>query len=385
MPRARWLLLAAFAVVAVIVAGGLAVSLTGRSSGPDAPAADAPTTDPGVESREGGARSGEELGREFLEAWVEDGRVIRRDQGGDTVSEGQAYGLLISLGVGDERSFDEIWEWTEKNLVRDDGLLAWQWNDGAVIDDEPASDADLDVARALVLAGAEFARPELTEAGNRLGALILDRMTAQTAAGRILLPGAWAAAVEPYAYNPSYASPGAFAVLGASSGDPRWAELQAGSAAVTTSILAVSDLPPDWAQVHADGKVEAMPGPVGTGTDVRYSYDAARLALRYAESCTPTDVAIAGELAATLNRDPELRAELDLGGGALAEAMHPLSYGARAASLAATGDSAGAREDLANAVTLSDSTPTYYGAAWAALATLLLESDRLGACPPLEV
>jgi len=382
MTRNRWVLLAVVTIVAVVVASGLALALTGGGRSGQARTTP-PSSDPGVVRGDGDARTATELGGEFLNAWVDDGRVIRRDQGNDTVSEGQAYGLLIALGVRDEESFDEIWDWTSDNLVRPDGLLAWQWDDGAIVDDEPASDADLDVARALVLAGEEFDRPELTEQGNELGRKILDRMTVETALGRILLPGMWAAAVEPYAYNPSYASPGAFAVLGTSSGDARWGELQEGSAAVTATLLATSDLPPDWAQVHADGSVDAMPGPAGTGTDVRYSYDAARLPLRYAESCRPADVALAAELASTLSRKDVLPAELDLGGSALAGAVHPLAYGARAAALAATGDDASARDDLAQAVSVLDDSPTYYGAAWAALAPLMLGSDRLGACPLL--
>ena len=67
----------------------------------------------------------EEASADFLNNWVDgDGRVVRRDQGGDTVSEGQAYGLLIALGANDEARFDAIWQWTHNNLLREDGLLA---------------------------------------------------------------------------------------------------------------------------------------------------------------------------------------------------------------------------------------------------------------------
>ena len=391
MTRARWALLSVVTVIAIVAAGVLGWTLAGagsRSGTPDA-APTSETTDPGVTTDPDGTpspgpRTADELGAAFLADWVDsDGRVVRRDQGDDTVSEGQAYGMLIAVGVEDEDAFDSIWTWTKQNLQRTDGLLAWQW-DGKVIDMEPASDADLDAARALVLAGQKFDRPDLTEEGNTHAALVMDRMTVQTAAGRILLPGVWAAATEPFAYNPSYASPAAFEQLGASTGDPRWAELNAGSSAVTAAILAATDLPPDWAQVHADGRVEAMPGPQGTGTDVRYSYDAARLPIRYAESCSPADVALAGDLAATLDRNRVLHAELDLGGGSLDDSVHPVAYGARAASLAAAGDIAGAKSDLSEAVAVLDQTPTYYGAAWAALAPMMLETEDLGTCPVIQ-
>ena len=101
-------------------------------------------------------------GQKFLDEYVEpDGRVVRRDEGGDVVSEGQAYGMLIAVAVGDETRFRSIWKWTKTNLRRADGLLAWRWADNTVTDVNSAADADLDAARSLVLAGRRFNAPEL--------------------------------------------------------------------------------------------------------------------------------------------------------------------------------------------------------------------------------
>lgn len=373
---------AALAGVAVLTVGGL---LAGCAAG--APASDSPTAGTNDDTR-----SAEQLGKTFLADWVDDGRVVRRDQGDDTVSEGQAYGMLIAAAVGDEKSFDAIYSWTEDELVRPDGLMAWQWADGTVVDDEPASDADLDAARALVVAGERFDRPELTKAGDELGTVILDELTVETSLGRILLPGLWAADAEPYAYNPSYASPVAFAVLGRSSGDPRWAELTEGSRAATAAVLAKSSLPSNWAQVHADGTVDNLAGPSAAATvdsssstgGVEYGYDAARLPIRYAESCDVEDSALAAQLLPTLSRQPQLAAQLDLGGTAVTSDEHPLGYAARAASAAADGDQVAALADLTTADTLDGETATYYGAAWSALAGLMLETDSLGGCPPIS-
>ena len=58
-------------------------------------------------------------GQKFLDEYVEtDGRVVRRDEGGDVVSEGQAYGMLIAVAVGDETRFRSIWKWTKTHLRR---------------------------------------------------------------------------------------------------------------------------------------------------------------------------------------------------------------------------------------------------------------------------
>lgn len=322
------------------------------------------------------------LGRAFLADWVESGRVVRRDQGSDTVSEGQAYGMLIALSLKDEKSFDSLWRWTEKHLQKPDGLLSWRWQNGTVVDGTPASDADLDVARALVLAGKQFGRPDLKTAGTRLATAIADTLTVQTSLGRILLPGPWAA-TNPHSYNPSYASPVSFQVLEDATGDPRWAELSAGSRAVTNKLLDVAALPSDWAQVNDDGTVAVIPGPTGTSGEVTYGYDAARTAIRFAESCSPADVAISTRISPALTRSTKLAAVLDLGGSPKTSDTSPLAYAARAATSAAGGNVGAAQADLTRAARLSSSVPTYYGRAWTALALSMLRQTTLGGCAPL--
>lgn len=380
--------LIAVAAGAVLVTAGTAAVAVGVSSsdhgppdaGPEATSTALPPSGDGAPELDASS-----LATSFLDDWVEDGRVVRHDEGGDTVSEGQAYGLFAAIVAEDEQRFDEIWSWTQHELVRPDGLLAWRWDEGAVVDDEPASDADLDAARALVLAGDRFGRSDLHDDGVALATTIADRMTVETAQGRILLPGLWAADREPYAYNPSYASPVTFEVLSAATGDPRWDELQAGSAAVTTDILEATDLPPDWAQVHTDGLVEPMPGPRGGGDPVQYGFDAPRLMLRYAESCAPADVALAGRPLATLDREDDVKSRLDLGGGALVEEQSPLGFAARAASAKASGDESAATSDLERAAELAAEYPTYYGAAWVMLSTAMLTDDALGGCATGEL
>ncbi|MDU0367177.1 class F sortase [Microbacterium sp. KSW4-17] len=317
----------------------------------------------------------------FLDAYVEDGRVVRTDQGRDTVSEGQAYGMLLAVAAGDPARFDRIWDWTTANLRRDDLLLSWQWKDGGVVDEQPASDADLDAARALVLAGDAFGRDDLREQGVALGAAVLDEMTAETSLGRILLPGPWATA-SPHAYNPSYASPAAYAVLEQASGDPRWAELAEGSRAATAALLDANALPTDWATVAADGSV-AIAGSAGGGGEPGYGYDAARTAIRFAESCDPADRALAARVSSALPEDEALPAELDSGAGPRTTDQHPVAYAARAAAAAADGRSDDARADLERMTDTAASTPTYYGSAWNALTTAMLSGDVLGGCPAL--
>ncbi|SDU83393.1 endoglucanase [Microlunatus sagamiharensis] len=372
-------------VLAVLVAAVLALVSTRPGPEPGSSAAGASgapgTPDPSPTLRQ---LTAEEAGQAFLSGYVDpDGRVVRRDQGGDTVSEGQAYAMLVAAAVGDRTTFTSVWSWTRANLLRPDGTLSWRWADGAVVDPESASDADLDAARALVVAGDRFDDPSLTDAGTTLGTAILDAETVETKLGRVLTAGTWATA-EPYAYNPSYASPAAYDVLAKASDDQRWAELEEGSRAATTRVLAATDLPPDWAQVHADGRVDPMPGAAGRGNDgVRYGYDATRLPLRYAESCSAEDQALAARLAPALGRFGGSPAARDLGGQPLTADSSVVAVAAEAAVAASTGDQASADAALVRADHLQQQVPTYYGGAWDALGRMLLTDPVLGGCPPL--
>ena len=391
MSRGRSALLLAVGALSLVLATVLATlattgGATGAESTDDAAGRQTSSTEqstpaPGSEQRE---LTADEAAEGFLSEYVDaDGRVVRRDQGGDTVSEGQAYALLVAVGIGDRDTFAEVWSWTEDNLQRPDGLLSWRWADGAVVDASSASDADLDTARALVLAGTAFADPQLSADGIALGQAVLDLETVRTGAGRILVAGNWATE-EPFAYNPSYVSPAASGLLAQASGDPRWAELDEGSRVVTAALLAESELPPDWAQVRADGTVEAMPGAQGRGNDgVRYSYDAARTPVRLAESCASADRALAAQLVDVLDRSGADIAALDLGGAALTGDESAVAAVGQAAAVAAEGDLDRARAELVDADHLQQQTPTYYGAAWNALGRLLLTDDALGGCPPV--
>src|SRR5438046_4583128 len=114
----------------------------------------------------------------FFAGYVDgDGRVVRRDQGSDTVSEGQAYALLLAAGTGDRRRFDRVWNWTQTHLEQPDGLFAYHWQDGRVTDPNSASDADLDIARALLVASRRFGDGAYARSAVHVGNAVLERET----------------------------------------------------------------------------------------------------------------------------------------------------------------------------------------------------------------
>ena len=336
-------------------------------------------------------------GQKFLDEYVEpDGRVVRRDEGGDVVSEGQAYGMLIAVGVGDETRFRSIWKWTKANLRRADGLLAWRWADNKVTDVNSAADADLDAARSLVLAGRRFNAPELTKDGRRLGVAILETETVAVGtgvasssdvnppgtwvagSGRTLVGGNWARKA-PYVVNPgifqSSRRTGTLRSIGRQAVDghqPHPAGPRAGSSSGPGCAA-------DWATVSEAGHVVPT-GPV-TGGPVRFGLDAARLPVRFAESCDRDDRALAGAIRPVLTAPGEVPALRNLNGSAAGDWEHPVALVAAAATEQGAGNPDGAIERLDAAAQLEQRSPTYYGAAWVALGRIMLTTSLLGECP----
>ena len=328
----------------------------------------------------------------FMHRYVDpDGRVVRRDQGGDTVSEGQAYAMLLAVALDDRARFDRVWGWTHTHLRRRDGLLAYRWAGGRVVGPQAAADADLDAARALVLAGRRFGDPGYTRAGASLGHAVLTHETTEVAGVPVLAAGSWAR-TEPAVVNPSYFSPRAYADLDQAAPDSRWAALAASSRTLVASAIGPRDrraLPPDWTRVPGTLAAEAIASPadpentatIGTSTaaESRSALDAARVAIRAAESCVPADRRLAAGLWPLYRRAPG-RSAYALDGRPLGGQHHAASFVAAAAAARAAGDGAAGDRLLDRAAALDRAHPTYYGAAWVALGRVLLTSSALGTC-----
>ena len=184
-----------------------------------------------------GGPSFDAAAQSFLDTYVEDdGRVSRKDQGGDTVGEGQAYGMLVAAAAGDEDRFNSIWGWTKDNIRRPDGLISFLWKDGKVADPEAASDADVDATRALLVASCRFKNPALRNEAIELAKAIMSEETADFLGAPVLAAGPWARKA-PVTVNPSYFAPATFAALGDVTGDGRWGSLSASGRTVTDLLM----------------------------------------------------------------------------------------------------------------------------------------------------
>jgi endoglucanase len=314
----------------------------------------------------------------FLRRYLQpDGRVIRPDQGGDTVSEGQAYGLLLAQAAGDRAAFARIWRWTQQHLQRPDGLFAFHADGNRVLDAQPASDADLLIAWALLRhhgpdAGTQHA------AGRRVAAAILaDEVTTTPDGLLVLAAGPWAVG-RPASLNPSYWSLPAFRQLAALTGDPRWRSLAEDAVAlVRRSTGGGQLLPPDWVALDAGGQLRAEPAPDGSQPQVRYGLDAQRAVVWLAADCDETSRALAATWWPILREGDRAQAQaLQPDGTVLDGAPAPLPLVAAASAADAAGQPGERDRLLARAAAEQARHPTYYGGAWVALGWNLLTGRR---------
>lgn len=229
---------------------------------------------------------------------TDDGRVVISEQGGETISEAQAYGLLRAVWAGDEATFARVYAWTYCYLSRarthGDSLLAWRWGrqtDGTfgVLDENTAADGDLDYALALILAARRGWRPppdlpDYLEESRRVQRAILAKEVVTLPGGEVLLtPGNWHEVSPPYLVNPSYFFPAAYQLFAQVQPDPLWGQLHRATYQFLESLgRGLGEQPgvgliPDWCRVDAQGRFSPAPG---RGTD--FGWEAVRLPFRVA-------------------------------------------------------------------------------------------------------
>lgn len=221
----------------------------------------------------------------FIQA---DGRVIDPTADNITTSEGQSYAMLRAVWMDDRPAFDLSWQWTKNNLFnKKDGLFSWKWGQRCdkswgVLDDQAASDADQDIALALILASKQWNRPDLMGASKQVLSSIWRSEVAVIDHKPYLAAGPWARDMSKPRLNPSYFAPYAYRVFAKVDRDHDWASMVDTSYDVLEQASSLSrlELPPDWCNIDpATKKVELDP----EDKESDYSYDAMRVCWRIAQ------------------------------------------------------------------------------------------------------
>lgn len=320
----------------------------------------------------------------FLHRYVSSsGAVVRYDQGGDVVSEGQGYALLLSYAVDDPALFAKVWAWTRSHLQLPDGLFAYHWQSGKVTGSAPAADADTQIAWALELAGQRWSIPADTAAAKWIATAIANNEIGYDDQGHpTLAAGEWAIrSGQPVQVEPGYWTFPAYSALASLTGDNRWKNLAAADAAHLESLTGDgSALPPDWAALGNGNQPAPTPTPQ-TGASPVAGQDGLR-AMVWA-SCLPSTHNLATSwwhaVAPTARLGPLTRS---LQGPPVTAGPSPLSL----VSAAAVADVAGNRGAMRSLLALANRTatahPTYYGDAWNALGHVLLTTQLIPGCSP---
>lgn len=144
-------------------------------------------------------------------------RVVRTSDNNDTVSEGIGYGMLAAVYMGDRVTFDGLWNYAKSHFDAK-GLMDWQINaSNAVIGRGSATDADEDIAWALLMASNQWSSATyLNDAKGQISAML----THSVASDGMLKPGdGWGTSNATF---PDYFSPAYFRVFAAATNNPRW-------------------------------------------------------------------------------------------------------------------------------------------------------------------
>jgi endoglucanase len=228
----------------------------------------------------------------------DDGRVIDYEASDRSTSEGQAYAMLRAVLINDLTTFERTLKWGENNLQRKengksvDSLWAWKWGrlaDGSwgPIDENFASDGDIDAVTALIFAYRKWKRPEYLELAKIKLRDLWEHSTIIGPKGkRYLLPGPFKAFVPNSStlhLNPSYLAPYAFRIFAQVDKERDWLSLVESSYEIleNSSKLSNVGLPSDWVALDIPtGKYQVLPQ--SSKIQTLYSFDAYRVWWRVA-------------------------------------------------------------------------------------------------------
>ncbi|MBB3675578.1 glycosyl hydrolase family 8 [Modestobacter versicolor] len=240
----------------------------------------------------------DDLWRVYTENYLEEGtnRTLDPQSGGITTSEGQSYTMLRAVWSDDLQTFTDSWQWTKDNLQRADSLMSWRFgprSDGSygvqeeLGGDNTASDADADIALALLMAYSRWKQDVfLYDALPIIDSIWTEEVVAVAGEPVLAANDLEQFDTERVLVNPSYFAPYAYRVFAAVDLEHDWPGLVDNTYEVLEALedqpldaARSAGLPPDW--VFMDRETGAF-SPVSDTLTTRFSYDALRLPWRLA-------------------------------------------------------------------------------------------------------
>lgn len=211
------------------------------------------------------------------------GQVID-PQANRTTSEGQAYALLRALWLNDRKAFEGVLAWTQDHMGYryGDKLFSWLWEGDKLIDTATASDADVDMASALILAGKRWENNQYAEIGKQIAGDIWSKEVVEINGQYVLVAGSDMKRDDFFIVNPSYFSPGAYKVFAQVDPGHDWNKLADDTYSLLNQIKSKYFLPPNWFLINGTtGEISDATSYYGDSAEL-YGFDAFRLFWRIA-------------------------------------------------------------------------------------------------------
>jgi endoglucanase len=191
--------------------------------------------------------------------------------------------MLMAVSEGNREEFDKVWRWTKEHLqTRGDSLFSWLWENGKIADMNSATDADQDIATALILASKEWQDKSYSDEALKVIRDIWDKDTAQAGGVKYITAGDWVLRDQTgLTLNPSYFSPYEYRLFAQIDPGHDWNALIDSSYAALLLCTDESGLPADWCRLDRSGNPLPRFSINGKDSDL-FSYDALRVPYRLA-------------------------------------------------------------------------------------------------------
>ena len=211
-----------------------------------------------------------------------DARIKYPESNNDTRSEGVGYGMVIAAYMGDQETFDGLWNYYQRTSTN--GLMNWRRNGcdggGGGGDNGSASDADIDAALAVIVADKQFPGNGYAQDAAQILGAIRTQLFDGGCQG-VLLAGSQFGGCD--CINPSYIPPGYYAAYGAVDDQAFWDQARGASYNYYNAVRnQQTGLVPAWSQSNGSLQLGCSPQVAGGGATSEYQADAARTPWRVA-------------------------------------------------------------------------------------------------------
>ncbi|HVV49790.1 MAG TPA: glycosyl hydrolase family 8, partial [Polyangia bacterium] len=201
-------------------------------------------------------------------------KIVRPENGNDTVSEGIGYGMLIGVFMNDQPMFDTLWTYA-KSKFDGNHLMTWcqgTGQSGSCNSSGSATDGDEDMAYALLMASKQWSGG--TYASD--AATLIGNIFAHEVSGNILLPGDSFGPSGLNELDPSYFAPSYYRAFAKVDPSHDWMDVLKECYTILAAASQPDGLVPNW--VTQSGTATYRPG--NSNIDPYFGYDACRTPFR---------------------------------------------------------------------------------------------------------